>query len=77
MNIYKELNGLFVCTYDQAGSVGRRYARADEQGIPFCITVDFESMGDNAVTVRDRDSTKQDRVHISELQAYFTKNMLK
>lgn len=68
--IYEKLRHPFTCTHDESGSVGRRYARADEQGVPFCITVDFESLEDNKVTVRDRDTTKQDRVPITELAAY-------
>jgi glycyl-tRNA synthetase len=58
----------FVCQYDQSGSVGRRYARADEMGIPFCITVDFDSLKDKAVTIRNRDDTMQERVKIDELK---------
>ncbi len=58
----------FVCQYDQSGSVGRRYARADEQGIPFCITIDFDSLNDNSVTIRNRDDTTQERVKIDELK---------
>ncbi len=54
--------------YDEASSVGRRYARADEMGIRYCITVDFESLEDECVTIRDRDTTQQQRVKISELK---------
>ncbi len=53
--------------YDQSGSVGRRYARADEIGVPYCITVDFDSLKDNAVTIRDRNTTEQKRVAIDTL----------
>lgn len=56
------------CVYDESGSVGKRYARSDEVGIPFCLTIDFESLEDESVTIRDRDSTKQRRVKIAELQ---------
>ena len=52
---------------DTAGAIGRRYRRQDEVGTPFCVTIDFESLEDNAVTVRERDSMKQERVKISEL----------
>lgn len=52
--------------YDRSGSVGRRYARADEIGIPYCLTVDFDSLKDKAVTVRDRDSTEQKRIKIKD-----------
>ncbi len=58
----------FVCQLDTSGSVGRRYARADEIGIPYCVTVDFDSLKDKAATIRDRDNTKQVRVKISELR---------
>ena len=61
--LYKELKKEFVCSYDRSGSVGRRYARADESGTPYCVTVDFEK----GVTIRDRDSTKQIRVSEKEL----------
>lgn len=57
----------FVCFYDKSGSVGRRYARQDEIGTPYCITYDFESLEDNCVTIRNRDTTEQKRVRISEL----------
>ncbi len=63
MKVYSELKKEFVCAYDKGGSVGRRYARADEQGVPYCVTVDF----DDGVTIRDRDSTMQIRVTESEL----------
>ena len=59
----------FVCTYDKSGSVGRRYARADEQGIPYCVTIDF----DDGVTIRDRDSTKQIRVDEDNLVDVLTR----
>jgi glycyl-tRNA synthetase len=54
--------------YDDAGSIGRRYARADEAGIPFGITVDYDTLKDGSVTLRDRDSWNQIRVQISELK---------
>jgi glycyl-tRNA synthetase len=61
--VYKDIKKEFVTFYDKSGAVGRRYARADEQGIPYCVTVDF----DDGVTIRDRDSTKQIRVSEDEL----------
>ncbi|MFH1780217.1 MAG: glycine--tRNA ligase [Candidatus Micrarchaeota archaeon] len=57
----------FVCEYDDAGSIGKRYARMDEIGCPFCITIDYDSLENNDVTLRDRDSTVQRRVNVSEL----------
>ena len=54
--------------YDYSGSIGRRYARADEIGVPYCITIDYDTLRDNTVTVRDRDTKEQKRVKIEELQ---------
>jgi glycyl-tRNA synthetase len=56
-----------VSVYDSSGSIGRRYARADEIGVPRCLTVDHQSIEDQTVTVRDRDTGEQHRVHIDEL----------
>jgi glycyl-tRNA synthetase len=57
----------FMTDYDEAGSIGRRYLRADEIGTPYCVTVDHRTLEDDTVTVRDRDTTKQVRVKIPEL----------
>ncbi len=57
--------------YDESASIGRRYRRQDEIGTPWCVTVDFDSLKDNCVTVRDRDSLKQERVKIDDLEQYF------
>jgi glycyl-tRNA synthetase len=65
--IFDKLKKEFSCTFDKSGSVGRRYARADEQGIPYCITIDFDSLKDKSVTIRDRDTTKQIRIKINNL----------
>jgi glycyl-tRNA synthetase len=59
----------FVCDYDETQSIGRRYRRQDEIGTPWCVTVDFDSLEDRAVTIRDRDSTEQKRVPICDLLA--------
>jgi glycyl-tRNA synthetase len=59
----------FMCDYDVTQSIGRRYRRQDEVGTPYCVTVDFDSLEDRAVTVRDRDTTQQVRVPIAELLA--------
>jgi len=66
--IYDELKRIYNINYDKSGSIGRRYARADEIGTPFCITVDFDSLKDKTVTIRDRDTTKQVRVKTAELK---------
>jgi glycyl-tRNA synthetase len=65
--IYEMLNPHFTTFYDDSGSIGRRYRRQDEIGTPFCITVDGQTMKDNTVTIRDRDSLKQERVAINDL----------
>jgi glycyl-tRNA synthetase len=65
------LAGTYMTQYDETGSIGKRYRRQDEIGTPYCITVDFESLEDKAVTIRDRDTMEQERVAISELPTYF------
>ena len=57
-----------MCDYDEAGSIGKRYRREDEIGTPFCVTVDFDTLEDNAVTIRDRDTMEQVRVPINEVE---------
>jgi len=64
------LRGRWMVDYDEVASIGRRYRRQDEIGTPYCITFDFDSLEDNKVTVRDRDTMAQDRVSIAELEAY-------
>ncbi len=65
--VYESLRNDFRVEYDESGSVGKRYARYDEVGVPYCMTIDFDTLKDNSVTVRDRDSTKQVRVDVSKL----------
>ncbi|MDO8619106.1 MAG: glycine--tRNA ligase [Candidatus Daviesbacteria bacterium] len=65
--IYLDLKGNFMVAWDARGNIGKRYAAQDEIGTPMCITVDFQSLEDEMVTVRDRDTAKQERVKISEL----------
>nr|QEO74455.1 hypothetical protein [uncultured bacterium] len=60
----------WMCDYDETQSIGRRYRRQDEIGTPLAVTIDFESLDDNAVTIRDRDTTNQDRVSIDRLVEY-------
>ena len=71
--LYRQLSKKFMCTYDEAGSIGKRYRRQDEIGTPFCVTVDFDTLNDNTVTVRDRDSMEQIRLPIDELESYILK----
>ena len=66
--VYEELSKTFMCDYDEAGSIGKRYRRQDEIGTPYCITVDFDTLEDETVTIRDRDTMEQIRVKISELK---------
>jgi len=79
--IHAELAKYFPVDYDETGSIGKRYRRQDEIGTPFCITVDFDTVGDgdkagdNCVTVRDRDTMEQVRMPISELKAYLTEKL--
>ena len=79
--IFTELSKDFMVDFDEAGSIGKRYRRQDEIGTPLCITVDFETVGDdktpadNCVTVRDRDTMEQVRIPISELKAYITEKI--
>ena len=68
--VYRELSKHFMCTYDEAGSIGKRYRRQDEIGTPYCVTIDFDTLEDNTVTVRDRDTMEQVRLNISELKNY-------
>jgi glycyl-tRNA synthetase len=70
MQIYKDIKKCFVSVYDEAGTIGRRYRRQDEIGTPFCVTFDFDSLKDKKVTVRDRDTMKQERIAIKDLKDY-------
>jgi len=69
--IYNLLKQQYTCEFDDNGNIGKRYRRQDEIGTPFCITVDFDSLENNDVTIRDRDTMKQERIKIDELKEYF------
>ena len=73
--IFDNLKNHYMCEFDDNGNIGKRYRRQDEIGTPFCVTVDFDSLEGNTVTVRDRDSMKQERVSIKELLDYFEKHL--
>jgi len=73
--IYKTLSRHWMCDYDETQAIGRRYRRQDEIGTPLCVTVDFDSLEDGAVTVRDRDSTEQVRVSIDSLVSVVTEKL--
>ena len=68
--VYESLMPYFMVDYDESGSIGKRYRREDEIGTPYCITVDFDSLEDNCVTVRDRDTMKQERIKITDVKDY-------
>ena len=73
--LYHSLQKQFMCDYDDAGSIGKRYRRQDEAGTPFCVTYDFDSENDGCVTVRERDSMEQERIAISDLAAYIVERI--
>ncbi len=73
--VYDELVKKFSCEFDEAGSIGKRYRRQDEIGTPYCITFDFESLEDNSVTIRDRDTMEQERIKIENLVSYIEEKL--
>ena len=73
--VFQELSKFFMVDYDDAGSIGKRYRRQDEIGTPFCITYDFDSENDQCVTIRERDSMKQERVSIESLAHWLTEKV--
>ena len=73
--IHEELSKYFMVDYDETGSIGKRYRREDEIGTPLCITVDFDTVEDGTVTVRDRDTMEQVRIHRSELRKYIEEKL--
>ena len=73
--VYEQLSKKFMCEYDEAGSIGKRYRREDEIGTPYCVTVDFDTLNDNSVTIRDRDTMEQVRVNINELENWISEKV--
>ena len=73
LNIYQKLSQYFACSYDDSGSIGKRYRRSDAVGTPFAITIDDETLNNNTVTIRDRDTMKQDVIKVSEIKDYLDK----
>ena len=71
--LFKTISANYNCEFDTSGSIGKRYRRQDEIGTPFCVTVDFESLENDTVTIRERDTMCQTRVSISELESYLQK----
>ena len=75
MDVFKQLCDVCSCTYDETGSIGKRYRRQDAIGTPFCVTVDFDTQEDQCVTIRDRDTMEQVRIPLTELETYITKRI--
>ncbi len=73
--VFDLVKGAWMCDFDDAGSIGRRYRRQDEVGTPFCATVDFDTLEDRAVTVRARDTMTQERLPIAGLEAHLREHL--
>jgi glycyl-tRNA synthetase len=73
--VYDSLCKYFPCDYDETGSIGKRYRREDEIGTPYCVTIDFDTLEDGCVTVRDRDTMEQVRIKIEEVKAYIEEKL--
>lgn len=73
--VFEDLSKHFMVDYDESGSIGKRYRRQDEIGTPFCITYDFDSEGDETVTIRDRDTMEQQRISIHELKTFIEEKL--
>ena len=73
--VYDMLSKKFMCDYDEAGSIGKRYRREDEIGTPYCVTIDFDTLEDNQVTIRDRDTMEQVRISVDELENWISKKI--
>ncbi|MGZ4490033.1 MAG: glycine--tRNA ligase, partial [Nocardioidaceae bacterium] len=71
-----DLRAQWNVDFDDAGAIGRRYRRQDEVGTPYCVTVDFDTLEDNAVTIRERDTMKQERIGLDQVKAYFAERLL-
>ena len=69
MNLYRELRKEMMAYYDDKGNIGKRYKNSDAIGTPYCITIDHDTLNDNCVTLRDRDTMEQTRVPIADLRA--------
>lgn len=74
--IYDSLRVNYMCEFDDNGNIGKRYRRQDEIGTPYCVTIDFETLDNGTVTVRDRDTMQQERIQISDLEEFFKTNLI-
>ena len=73
--VYTKLCSKFMTSYDESGTIGKRYRRADAIGTPFCVTVDDETINNNTVTIRNRDTMEQETIKLDELVAYISKEL--
>ncbi len=73
--VFDSLKSKYMCEYDDNGNVGKRYRRQDEIGTPYCVTIDFDTLEDSSVTVRNRDTMEQERIKIEDLEAFLQKNL--
>ncbi len=73
--VFEKLSKKFSCDYDEAGSIGKRYRRQDEIGTPYCVTIDFDTLEDDQVTIRDRDTMEQIRMPIEKLEGYISEKI--
>ena len=74
-SLFEDLQQTYLTEYDVAGSIGKRYRRQDEIGTPFCVTIDYDSLDDNSVTIRDRDTMNQERISIDQVKSYLANKM--
>lgn len=75
-NIYSELKGNFICEFDDTGNIGKMYRRQDEIGTPFCVTIDYQTLDDKTITVRHRDTMKQERIPLENLKQFFEHKLM-
>lgn len=73
--LYHELREQHMCEFDDSGNIGKRYRRQDEIGTPYCVTVDYATLDDHTVTVRDRNSMRQERIHLDQLEVYLREKL--
>ena len=74
--VYTKLSKKFMCDYDEAGSIGKRYRREDEIGTPYCVTIDFDTLEDDTVTIRDRDTMEQIRLKIDDVENWVEEKLI-
>ena len=75
-DLVSDLKKTYVCEFDDSGNIGQMYRRQDEIGTPFCVTIDYQTIEDETVTVRERDSMAQERVIIDELREYLVEKLI-